>query len=187
MILFIFCFTCLSIFTFVLIIVSPDGVTLYEYLGILLVILFLSYQTIRLSIALGIKFNKSSIMTIGDLLTKVEKSQYKCTINYDEIASLKIIASVNNSRNKKIQGPWAAALPKKYFEFTLRNGKNERICINHYTKKQVLKILSYLNIAMELSGNPNTLDINEIMKNWYTYSGYEKFYKKDKNKSKRSK
>ena len=65
-------------------------------------------------------------------------------------------------------------MPKKYLEFTLIDDKKERICINYYTKKQIIKMLKYINQNMQIAKNPNILNVEEIMQDWYSYDNYNR-------------
>lgn len=146
-----------------------------EYILCTLGIMFLLYTSIRFLLALKIHLRKEDIATFGDMLPKFEKIQYKCLVKYTEIKNISIIASEKNSLNKNIQLKFvSSAMPKKYFAFELINGKTKRICIQYYNKRQVVKMLNYISQNMKNSGNENTLNIDEIMKDWYTYGGYNR-------------
>ena len=139
----------------------------FVYLSSVLVVL---YSAIRLLLALKINLRAEDIYTYGDMLPKFEKIQYKTSIKYIDIVSVKIIASEKNSKNKRIPLPSrgiSSFVANKYFEFLLTNGKKKRICINYYKKSQIIKLLNILNNNMAVSGNVNKLDIDEIMKDWF--------------------
>ena len=146
-----------------------------EYILIFIALIFLLYTFIRFMLAFKIHLRKDSVTTFGDGLPKFEKIQYKCFVNYIDIQNIAIIASEKNSKNQRIQLRWiSSSTPKKYLEFTLINGKKSRMCINYYTKKQITKMLNYINSNMQLSGNENSLNVKEIMKDWYSYGGYNR-------------
>lgn len=65
---------------------------------------------------------------------------------------------------------------KKIFRIYPNERKKERVCINYYTKSQIIKMLNYINENMKTVGNENTLNIEEIMNNWYSH---DKNNKKD--------
>ncbi len=143
---------------------------------IVLGIIFLLYSSIRYLLCVKIHLRQNDIITFGDGLPKFEKIQYKCTVNYKDIQSIAIIASEKNSKNQSIQLAWvSSSMPKKYLEFTLQNVKKKRrICINYYNKKQVIKMLKYIDENMQEVGNENKLDIDKIMQDWYIYGGYNR-------------
>lgn len=146
-----------------------------EYILIFIGIIFLTYTAIRFLLAVKIHLRKNDIATFGDGLPKFEKIQYKCFVKYTDIQNIAIVASEKNSKNQRIQLRWvSSSMPKKYLEFTLINGKKSRMCINYYTKKQITKMLNYINLNMQLAGNENILNIDEIMKDWYSYDGYNR-------------
>ena len=152
--------------------ISWNGI---KYFLISIAILFLTYTSIRFLFSLKIHLRKEDIATFGDGLPKFEKIQYKCFVKYKDIKNISILASEKNSKNKRIQLKWvSSSMPKKYLEFTLINGKKERMCINYYTKKQIIKMLNYINSNMQLAGNENALNISEIMQDWYSYGGYNR-------------
>ena len=114
----------------------------FVYLSSVLVVL---YSAIRLLLALKINLRAEDIYTYGDMLPKFEKIQYKTSIKYIDIVSVKIIASEKNSKNKRIPLPSrgiSSFVANKYFEFLLTNGKKKRICINYYKKSQIIKLLN---------------------------------------------
>ena len=165
-----------AIILFVLGIVDPlpntNGV---DVVFILIAMIFLAYSSIRILLSFKIHLRRLDIATFGDGLPKFEKIQHKCSINYEEIKNIAIIASENDSKNHRIQFRWvSSSMAKKYLEFTLINEKKERMCINYYTKKQIIKMLNYINMNMQYVGNINSLDIEEIMKDWYSYGGYNR-------------
>lgn len=147
-----------------------------EYFLISFGILFLLYTSVRFLFCFKIHLRKNDIATFGDGLPKFEKIQYKCIVNYKDIQSIAIVASDKNSKNQSIQLAWvSSSMPKKYLEFTLQNvKKKQRICINYYNKKQVIKMLKYINENMQEVGNENKLNIDEIMQDWYIYGGYNR-------------
>ncbi len=156
----------------------------HEHVIFVLAIIFLLYTSIRFLLCFKIHLRKEDIYTFGDMLPKFEKIQYKCKIKYIDIQNISIIASEKNSKNKKIQLKWvSSSMPKKYLEFTLVNNKKERMCINHYTKNQVRKLLTFISFNMVESKCKNSLDVNEIMKSWYAYNPPKKEkHKKDTQK-----
>lgn len=152
-----------------------EGIEIYHYFLATLALIFLVYTITRLLICFKISLKQNFILTCGDGLPKYEKIQYRCLIKYSEILNVAIIASEKNSLNKKISLKWtSSSMPKKYLEFTLINGKKERMCINHYTKKQIKKMLNYIFINMQNHSNENKLNMDEIMKDWYSYGGYNR-------------
>ena len=146
-----------------------------EYILIFIALIFLLYTSIRFMLAFKIHLRKDNIATFGDGLPKFEKIQYKCFVKYTDIQNIAIVASEKNSKNHRIQLRFvSSSMPKKYLEFTLINGKKNRMCINYYTKKQITKMLNYINSNMQLAGNENSLNVEEIMKDWYSYGGYNR-------------
>lgn len=152
------------------------GINKNDAIFILLAVIFLLYTSVRFLLCFKIHLRKNDIATFGDGLPKFEKIQYKCIVNYKDIQSIAIIASDKNSKNQSIQLAWmSSSMPKKYLEFTLQNvKKKQRICINYYNKKQVIKMLKYINENMQEVGNENKLNIDEIMQDWYIYGGYNR-------------
>lgn len=182
-------FAILPIYLFIHDMVNGKVDTLTIVMPFIFIILF--YNALRFLLSIRISLKQSEIKTYGDGLPKFEKIQYKCSIKYKEIKDVAIVASEKNSLNKKISFKWvSSSMPKKYLEFTLTNDTKKRMCINYYNKKQIIKILTYLNLNMQVSENPNTLNVDEIMKDWYIFDGYnredlkvkrgEKIHKKDK-------
>lgn len=152
-----------------------NGRSLLIYLLVGLGILFMLYSSIRFLIGLKINLREKDVYTFGDLMFKFEKIQYKCSINYNTIKNISIIASTKNSKNQQIPVRGISiSMPTKYMEFELLGEKKERIAINYYTKKQVIKMLKYINNNMQVAGNENILNIEEIMKDWYSYGGYNR-------------
>lgn len=143
---------------------------------VVLAIIFLLYTSIRFLLCFKIHLRQNDIITFGDGLPKFEKIQYRCTVNYKDIQSIAIVASEKNSKNQSIQLAWvSSSMPKKYLEFTLQNvKKKQRICINYYNKKQIIKMLKYIDENMQEVGNENKLNIDEIMQDWYIYGGYNR-------------
>ncbi len=143
---------------------------------VVLAIIFLLYTSIRFLLCFKIHLRQNDVITFGDGLPKFEKIQYRCTVNYKYIQSIAIIASEKNSKNQSIQLAWvSSSMPKKYLEFTLINTKKkQRMCINYYNKKQIIKMLKYINENMQEIGNENKLNIDEIMQDWYIYGGYNR-------------
>ena len=136
-------------------------------------IIFFAYELFVMVFSYKIHITDTMIYTYGDKFSKLEKVQYKCKISFQDIQDIQIVASPKNSKNKQISYWVASFVHKKFLEFTLTNGKKERICINHYTKKQVLKILNYILIYISQIENVD-LNVQKIMQNWYTYDGYKK-------------
>ena len=134
-------------------------------------IIFVFYTFIRLLLACKITLKENEIYKCGDGLPKFEKIQYKCSIKYTDIKNVSIIASANDSRNKRIQLKWiSSSVAKKYLEFEqINNNKKIRMCINYYTKKQVIKMLNYVNNKMQQLGNRNILNIEAIMQDWFKF------------------
>lgn len=152
-----------------------NGRSLLIFLLVGLGIIFMLYSSIRFLIGLKINLQEKDIYTFGDMMIKFEKVQYKCSIKYIDIKNISIIASMNNSKNQRIPArSISVSMPIKYMEFVLSNGDKQRIAINYYTKKQVIKMLNYINMNMQYVGNTNSLDIEEIMKDWYSYGGYNR-------------
>ena len=133
-------------------------------------ILFVLYTFFRMLLACKITLKEIEIYKCGDGLPKFEKIQYKCSIIYADIKNISIIASSNDSKNKKIQLKWvSSSVTKKYFEIELINGKKQRIWINYFTKNQIIKILNLINENMKLCGNENILNIDTIMQDWFKF------------------
>ena len=149
---------------------------IHENILFIIAIIFLSYTSVRFFLCFKIHLRQNDIITFGDGLPKFEKIQYKCTVNYKDIQSIAIVASEKNSKNQNIQLAWvSSSMGKKYLEFTLLNSKKkQRMCINYYNKKQIIKMLNYINKNMQESGNENKLNIDEIMQDWYVYGGYNR-------------
>lgn len=173
--------TALSLLIFILpfcgIPIDPKQKLPFEIENILLIftIIFLLYSSIRFLLGFKINLRKNFIYTFGDMLPKFERIQYKCFVNYSDIKSIAIIASEKNSKNQRIKSKWvSSSMPKKYLEFSLVNGKNSRMCINYYTKRQIVKMLNYINHNMNECGNSTIFNIDEIMKDWYSYGGYNR-------------
>lgn len=171
--------TILCLITFILpfcgIVLSNREWLFHEDVLFVLAIVFLLYASIRFLLCFRIHLRKSNIITYGDGLPKFEKIQYKTIVDYVNIKNIAIVASDKNSKNKRIQLKWiSGTIPKKYLEFTLMNDKKERICINYYTKKQIIKMLTYISINMKECKNQNSLNIDEIMKDWYSYGDYNR-------------
>lgn len=142
---------------------------------ILIGVIFVFYTAIRFLFAFKIHLRKDDIATFGDGLPKIEKIQYRTFVKYVDIKSIEIIASEKDSRNKKIRARWiSSSMPKKYLEFTLVNGQKRRMCIHYYIKWQVVKMLNCISHNMQVSGNQNILDVNEIMKDYYAYDGFNR-------------
>ena len=148
----------------------------YENIIFIIAILFLSYTSIRFLLCFKIHLRQNDIITFGDGLPKFEKIQYRCSVNYKDIQSIAIVASEKNSKNQSIQLAWvSSSMGKKYLEFTLLNSKKkQRMCINYYNKKQIIKMLKYIDENMQEVGNENKLNIDEIMQDWYIYGGYNR-------------
>ena len=138
--------------------------------------LFLGFSAFRVWFDCIVFVNKKCIRKNSDLLPKFEKIQFKCSINYNDIESVAIVASEKNSKNRRISSlaGVSANMPKKYLVFQLINGKKARLFINYFTKKQIVKMLNLVNHNMQQVQNPNTLNIDEIMQDWYTYGGYNR-------------
>ena len=137
-------------------------------------IAFLSFTVYRFVYGFTIVLKTDHIFKGSDLLPKYERIQYKCTIAYNDIKNISIVASEKNSKNQRIKSTSILSIPKKYLEFTLISGKIERICIHYYTKRQIIKLLNFINMNMKQINNPNVLLIDEIMKDWYTFGGYNR-------------
>ena len=189
----IFC-VAISIFIFFTLFLTALGINLfkiefeYNFIQIIAILIgtpILIFQTIRFILALKISFKDEYLITYGDMLPKREKVQYKTIVVYNEIESIQILPSEKDSRNRRIQTMWISSLaPKKYLEFTLINKKKKsRMCINYYTKSQVIKILNCINNNMAVSGNVNRLNIDEIMEDWYCIDVPKRYYKKLKEKN----
>lgn len=180
LILFLFLFSIFSLFAFIWGgLLNKWNFEFVHTLGALISTIFLSYSTIRIFLSPLTILKSNHIYKCSDLLPQNERIQYKCIINYSEINNIEIIASNKNSKNKTIKLKFiSSSMPKKYLEFALISGKKERICIHYFTKSQIIKLLNYINCNMHKSNNINNLQIDEIMKNWYTYGGYNKVLKK---------
>lgn len=142
-----------------------EGIAL---IGYYLGIPFLSYSTIRLVLAPKVSLRNDYIYKNGDGLTKVDKIQYRCKVYYKDINNIEIVASTNNSKNQSVLN--AAII--KYLEFTLQDGQKERMIINFYRKKQIIKMLNMIKYNMQVVGNNAELDIDKIMESWYSVGGY---------------
>lgn len=120
-----------------------EGVQIYHYIIAVFGLIFVFYSFIRFLLCFKISLKQDSILTCGDGLPKFEKIQYRCEIKYTDIQNVSIVASEKNSKNQRIQLRWVSSyMPKKYLEFMLIDGQKKRMCINHYTKKQIIKMLN---------------------------------------------
>ena len=141
-----------------------------DYIIFYSAMIFLLYSTIRLVLAPKISLKKEFIYKNGDGLTKIDKIQYKCKVYYKDINKIEIISSSTNSNGQQVNN--IAII--KFLEFTLKNGKKERMLINYYRKKQIIKMLNIIKNNMQVAGNDAKIDVDEIMKAWYTIGGYNK-------------
>ncbi len=169
-------FTIVSIISFIYSIESKYEIIIS--IIILLLAIFFAFSSFRLLFCFGIILNKEGLKAIGDLLPKFEKIQYKCVIKYEDIKDIKIEASNKNSNGKSINNSFENnVIPKKYLVFQLDDGKEERICINHYTRKQIIKLCKLIIEFINQKKVENIITIDRIMKNWYSYGNYSKIKK----------
>lgn len=146
-----------------------------DFIFAAVVIIFSLYEAIRITLATKISLRQDTIFKCGDGLPKFEKVQYKCEVKYNDIQNIAIVASEKDSRNKRIRLAWASSImPKKYLEFTLNNEQKIRMCIQYYTKKQIIKMLNLISFNMKAGQNENVLDIDMVMQDWYSYGGYNR-------------
>lgn len=166
-------FISLSILSIIIFILGLNGnfkIETYTIPLMIIAIIFLTFNSIRFLYASLIFLNKKSLFKPNDMLPKYERIQFKCIINYKDIKKVCIIASEKNSKNKKITYKWISSnITKKFLEFTLNDDKIERIWINYYTKKQIIKLLNILIANIEKHENPNKFNIDKIMEDWYSY------------------
>ncbi len=104
------------------------------------------------------------------------KLQFKCSANYKDIKNIEIDFKHKNSKGQEIpiKGK-GSSMPIKYLEITLANGRKKRFILSYYTRNQFIKMLNLIIHNMQVSGNTNVLNIDEIMMEWHSLFG-----KKDK-------
>ncbi len=166
---FFFSFAALGIFAITYSIKVNHGVRMDCIIAGFAVIFFL-FSSINFTLKGKIHLREKDIKVHNEFLPKSMRTQFKTSIEYAQIKSIKIIDSTRNSKNQYIKFYNIKANPiSKYLEFTLVNNREKRILINFYRKKQIIKILTYISINMQYYGNENILVIDDIMKDWYVY------------------
>lgn len=129
--------------------------------------MYLLFVTINFSFGFIIHLRNEDVYTHGDFYPKFIKFQYKCSANYKDIESAKIVFASLNSKKEKIYTGYRSPT-FKFLELTLNNGRKRRFTINYYSKKQFLKMLNIINYNMRVSGNTDVLNIDEIMMEWHS-------------------
>ncbi|MBQ7798665.1 MAG: hypothetical protein IJ371_06045 [Clostridia bacterium] len=95
----------------------------------------------------------------NDALFKFNRVQFKTSIKYDDIADIQLDFSTTNSHKKTIRGQIAV---NKYLVFTLQNGRHKRICVNMFSKKQVLKLSQEIAIRSNIKLSEKLIeDVNK--------------------------
>lgn len=169
----VFIFIILTIYGIIISIINNYYSNYIAYFFLFILLIFLIYEIIRLSFSGRICFKNEFIFVPSDWFDVNNRIQYKCIINYKDIKSIKIIASANNSKNERIAFRLSILSIKKYFEITTYDDTVNRICINHYTKKQIIKILNEINLRIKDFNNSTVINIDEVMKDWYSFGHYK--------------
>lgn len=125
-----------------------------------------------------IVLTEDGIFTKGEFrLSKKEKIQRKIKIEYSDIEDIKIISSTKNSQNSSYFTDNPIKPINKFLEIKVKNGRHKRLWINHYTKKQVEKLLQCLISKVKEVNNETQLNVEIIMKDWYEYDRNIKNFK----------
>ena len=111
----------------------------------------LSIVWLVLACSFHITFDKVKVSITGDFLPKDDKVQYACAVRYDEIISVNLIYSSNDSRDRKIRMD-TGSMPKTYIEIRTEN-KMYRLCVTYYSKYQIKKIINELKKRCKQVGN----------------------------------
>ena len=92
-----------------------------------------------------IKIDEEGVFAPSDKQEKNAKIQYEVRVRFEDIEAVRIIRSIKNSKGKfiKSMATNSNAL-KTYLEFILKSGKEERIFIMYFSKKQRMKMLKII-------------------------------------------
>ncbi len=155
-----------------------DFGTTFDYSGCIVLAIadiYLFFVTINFSFGFNLSLREKDVYTHGDFYPKFIKFQYKCSADYKDIISAKIVFTSLNSKRQKIFTGYPSAT-FKFLELTLDSGRKRRFVVNYYTKRQFLKMLNIINYNIRMSGNNKVLNIDEILMDWTSLLG-----KKNKN------
>ena len=99
-----------------------------------------------------------------EIRPKEFKTQYKASVQLNEIREVSFVRTNRNSRNKSIKRPPQAYAIKRYLVFKKANGKEVWMNVSHYTDDYLAKILAELILRITNSSNVyNGETVQDIM------------------------
>ena len=158
---------------------SVNSIVIYIVCVCILFIVEIFISLITLTYTIIIKKDSIIMWGAGKRKKDINCDQYYCEVKFNEIISINIVPSKNDSLNRKIVGPNSIVV-KEYLEFVV-NGGFKRFNIFYFSKKQMWKILTIVIDKMKSLGNENYKNINIeelIEKQWNTYQEYKRKYLK---------
>ena len=131
---------------------------IWEYILCIIAIVIFSYILFKW-ISYRIVLYKEYIYVNNDVLLKINRIQFKTSIKYNDIVDIQLNFSTTNSHKQPIRGKISV---NKYLVFTLQNGRHKRICVNMFSKKQVLKLSKEIAIRSNIELSEKFIeDINK--------------------------
>ena len=166
---------CVAAFNFVAFIVAFVGMSLAGvneyplYMWIFTEILWLigtimcPYEFINME-SYTIFLDGNRVWMNGEIRPKEFKTQYKASVQMNEIREVSFVRTNRNSRNKSIKRPPQAYAIKRYLVFKKANGKEVWMNVSHYTDDYLAKILAELILRITNSSNVyNGETVQDIM------------------------
>lgn len=145
-------------------ILLPGKIVVSIFIG--LIGIFLLFIWIR-TFFVKVKLTENEMVVSSDyLIFKFFKIQYGFTLNYSLIEDIRLKTSRKNSKGGTIpffvnsRGP---AL--NYIEFDVKGERNKkRINVTYFSKKQIIKMLSYIIEKIKLTNENFNKDVKDLVK-----------------------
>lgn len=166
---------CVAALNFVVFIVAFVGMSLAGaneyplYIWIYVEILWLigtimcPYEFINME-SYTIFLDENRVWMNEEIRPKGFKTQYKASVQLNEIREVSFVRTNRNSRNKSIKRPPQAYAIKRYLVFKKANGKEVWMNVSHYTDGYLEKILAELLLRITNSSNVyNGETVQDIM------------------------
>lgn len=152
---FLFLFSGMALVTFSIInIINAPSTKIAEnilwiILGIVVIYIFFRFESFNITI------DNEKVMMRCEPFFEYDRSQYKATIHFTDIANISIIETRKNSKGRSYQGGHGINSPSlKYFlVFTRKNGRKVRMNVTYHTREHLLEIISEIIIRINATGN----------------------------------
>lgn len=139
----------------------------YYIIGVIIAFIFfiVSLYFFLADFKKGVKFDDQKIKISADVADKhgliVKRFQHKLEVKYKDIRDINIDFSKKDTHNKHVEYVFVD-MPN--IVLTLKDGKDERINVYYYNRKQKIKIIDIIKLQVEKTGQ--TLNIGSGKEMW---------------------